>query len=131
MSDYNTQAEVIYLFSLSDKSEDEDFVKNFVSCFKQKTAYEMRESDWSSDVCSSDLVFVCVLAPLDKVKIIFRDLIGKACGTDSVSYTHLDVYKRQQLFRSNWNIKIGYASSAILYLSEILLWDFRLFDFSN
>src|SRR3546814_14529812 len=27
-------------------------------CFvKQKTAYEMRISDWSSDVCSSDLVF--------------------------------------------------------------------------
>src|SRR3546814_1061904 len=26
--------------------------------FKQKTAYEMRISDWSSDVCSSDLVFV-------------------------------------------------------------------------
>src|SRR3546814_4366746 len=25
-------------------------------CFKQKTAYEMRISDWSSDVCSSDLV---------------------------------------------------------------------------
>src|SRR3546814_9391389 len=35
----------------------------FVSClivffffFKQKTAYEMRISDWSSDVCSSDLL---------------------------------------------------------------------------
>src|SRR3546814_10184497 len=27
-----------------------------VFCFKQKTAYEMRISDWSSDVCSSDLV---------------------------------------------------------------------------
>src|SRR3546814_6325361 len=25
-------------------------------CFKQKTAYEMRISDWSSDVCSSDLM---------------------------------------------------------------------------
>src|SRR3546814_8966070 len=25
--------------------------------FKQKTAYEMRISDWSSDVCSSDLCF--------------------------------------------------------------------------
>src|SRR3546814_1932667 len=24
-------------------------------CFKQKTAYELRISDWSSDVCSSDL----------------------------------------------------------------------------
>src|SRR3546814_3790469 len=27
----------------------------FICCFKQKTAYEMRISDWSSDVCSSDL----------------------------------------------------------------------------
>src|SRR3546814_9468882 len=26
--------------------------------FKQKTAYEMRISDWSSDVCSSDLAFL-------------------------------------------------------------------------
>src|SRR3546814_2090437 len=28
---------------------------NVVFFFKQKTAYEMRISDWSSDVCSSDL----------------------------------------------------------------------------
>src|SRR3546814_18595376 len=26
--------------------------------FKQKTAYEMRISDWSSDVCSSDLISI-------------------------------------------------------------------------
>src|SRR3546814_10576451 len=32
------------------------FVAVFV--FKQKTAYEMRISDWSSDVCSSDLVCI-------------------------------------------------------------------------
>src|SRR3546814_1762119 len=30
--------------------------------FKQKTAYEMRISDWSSDVCSSDLVLPYVHA---------------------------------------------------------------------
>src|SRR3546814_7753876 len=29
--------------------------------FKQKTAYEMRISDWSSDVCSSDLHIAIVL----------------------------------------------------------------------
>src|SRR3546814_3648105 len=29
----------------------------FVFFFKQKTAYEMRISDWSSDVCSSDLQY--------------------------------------------------------------------------
>src|SRR3546814_12659930 len=28
----------------------------FFFFFKQKTAYEMRISDWSSDVCSSDLL---------------------------------------------------------------------------
>src|SRR3546814_1724982 len=34
------------------------FLYRFVVCFfffKQKTAYELRISDWSSDVCSSDL----------------------------------------------------------------------------
>src|SRR3546814_10780240 len=32
----------------------------FFFFFKQKTAYEMRISDWSSDVCSSDLcIFLC------------------------------------------------------------------------
>src|SRR3546814_5312608 len=33
--------------------------------FKQKTAYELRISDWSSDVCSSDLV-----APLRRISTI-------------------------------------------------------------
>src|SRR3546814_3217177 len=42
---------------------------NLVSCvlfffFKQKTAYEMRISDWSSDVCSSDLLDQGDRAPL-------------------------------------------------------------------
>src|SRR3546814_4467808 len=35
-----------------------DTINFFFVCFfffKQKTAYEMRISDWSSDVCSSDL----------------------------------------------------------------------------
>src|SRR3546814_10136937 len=31
-------------------------VFSFFFFFKQKTAYEMRISDWSSDVCSSDLI---------------------------------------------------------------------------
>src|SRR3546814_7190144 len=32
--------------------------------FKQKTAYEMRISDWSSDVCSSDLVWSSGMADM-------------------------------------------------------------------
>src|SRR3546814_5501396 len=46
----------------------------FFFFFKQKTAYEMRISDWSSDVCSSDLP---VIGHLD-----FLDLsIDEATGT--------------------------------------------------
>src|SRR3546814_20942956 len=32
----------------------------YVFFFKQKTAYELRISDWSSDVCSSDLLVVAL-----------------------------------------------------------------------
>src|SRR3546814_6696605 len=35
----------------------------FFFFFKQKTAYEMRISDWSSDVCSSDLGVYRILIP--------------------------------------------------------------------
>src|SRR3546814_3090036 len=46
--------------------------------FKQKTAYEMRISDWSSDVCSSDL------AALDKA---FAELTeGSAPAPDSIHF---------------------------------------------
>src|SRR6056297_4170771 len=36
------------------------FVRCFFFFFKQKTAYEMLRSDWSSDVCSSDLGTVTI-----------------------------------------------------------------------
>src|SRR3546814_1596871 len=46
--------------------------------FKQKTAYEMRISDWSSDVCSSDLAThdACVIGYIAKAqKILDRTYI--------------------------------------------------------
>src|SRR3546814_9754813 len=44
--------------------------------FKQKTAYEMRISDWSSDVCSSDLA--CAAA-------VLAGRAGKGAGGDRVT----------------------------------------------
>src|SRR3546814_3531221 len=41
--------------------------------FKQTTAYEMRISDWSSDVCSSDLVTL-IAAPPDPASLADRAL---------------------------------------------------------
>src|SRR3546814_5523508 len=41
--------------------------------FKQKTAYEMRISDWSSDVCSSDLITANRKASHAVLRHRFRD----------------------------------------------------------
>src|SRR3546814_2754739 len=48
----------LYIDSELDKTKDMEIFCQCLCCmffFKQKTAYEMRISDWSSDVCSSDL----------------------------------------------------------------------------
>src|SRR3546814_6973012 len=45
--------------------------------FKQKTAYEMRISDWSSDVCSSDLAHLRLSIAVD-VQARARGLGGRA-----------------------------------------------------
>src|SRR3546814_7855414 len=52
--------------------------------FKQKTAYEMRISDWSSDVCSSDLVMDRngVMSPPMKGFIGFRNDPGDQARRD-------------------------------------------------
>src|SRR3546814_8989520 len=41
--------------------------------FKQKTAYEMRISDWSSDVCSSDLSWALHGVDLGHVDLALTD----------------------------------------------------------
>src|SRR3546814_3502420 len=41
--------------------------------FKQKTAYEMRISDWSSDVCSSDLLADTIRSTISVRKLVNRD----------------------------------------------------------
>src|SRR3546814_1687029 len=38
----------------------------FCFFFKQKTAYDMRISDWSSDVCSSDLLIARAVGTVEK-----------------------------------------------------------------
>src|SRR3546814_2076235 len=53
-----------------------DFLLLVIVCFfffKQKTAYEMRISDWSSDVCSSDLILI----PAGGAAVRFQ--CGKLC----------------------------------------------------
>src|SRR3546814_3196633 len=54
--------------------------------FKQKTAYEMRISDWSSDVCSSDLLtdesinFTFQELHSPDVTVVVVTILGILCG---------------------------------------------------
>src|SRR3546814_5436292 len=57
-----------------------DVVVWIVVVFKQKTAYEMRISDWSSDVCSSDLLNV-VGGLRGKANDVYQDLLGRGSPT--------------------------------------------------
>src|SRR3546814_5959156 len=41
----------------------------FIFLFKQKTAYEMRISDWSSDVCSSDLDLIDLQSSVPSLRV--------------------------------------------------------------
>src|SRR3546814_9997428 len=50
--------------------------------FKQKTAYEMRISDWSSDVCSSDLLAEELLPRLRNPPLASAHIVGEEVLTD-------------------------------------------------
>src|SRR3546814_5394896 len=53
----------------------------FFFFFKQKTAYEMRISDWSSDVCSSDLSALA-RAGRASAGLYSRNGVGEAGGLE-------------------------------------------------
>src|SRR3546814_12495841 len=62
--------------------------------FKQKTAYEMRISDWSSDVCSSDLMVVnhpwIGVREDHRLLHVFRCLANGALAGVSATQDHAD-----------------------------------------
>src|SRR3546814_7844968 len=66
--------------------------------FKQKTAYEMRISDWSSDVCSSDLA-----RTVGEPELVARDMRhrpgGVAIGAEVGAAGGVD--RREQIGRAS------------------------------
>src|SRR3546814_3724055 len=65
--------------------------------FKQKTAYEMRISDWSSDVCSSDLavpnsglVTARVILLVRRVILTFLERSDEMVETRSMPWANSD-----------------------------------------
>src|SRR3546814_3654862 len=83
--------------------------------FKQKTAYEMRISDWSSDVCSSDL------DSLGVDQIVGQVIVDLAVGQLTAIFAQLDqdfqtVAARFLLFGSHL-VTRGYVFVALAALA--------------
>src|SRR3546814_5878626 len=77
--------------------------------FKQKTAYEMRISDWSSDVCSSDLMqrwFAADASAGDPYYLYAASNLGSFAGL--ISYPAL-VEPSMPLAAQSWGWTAGYA----------------------
>src|SRR3546814_17799704 len=72
--------------------------------FKQKTAYEMRISDWSSDVCSSDLLY---LQPAAAPLLAEMREVGAAAREDAMR--GLSPEQREQLIEMLLLIKNNLA----------------------
>src|SRR3546814_20253739 len=66
--------------------------------FKQKTAYEVRISDWSSDVCSSDLIGRAAENLKHGGELFGRGRVGRAAGS-ARSIAVLDITEPRQQAR--------------------------------
>src|SRR3546814_1811984 len=72
--------------------------------FKQKTAYEMRISDWSSDVCSSDLLGQAVGDDQVDAFLVagpFVDLVG---GERGRPWSVVGAGRRRDPVRAAWSV---------------------------
>src|SRR3546814_6793671 len=69
--------------------------------FKQKTAYEMRISDWSSDVCSSDLV--------ETLRIAGQDFLDRTAAGHAVADHHESFRSEEHTSELQSLMRISYA----------------------
>src|SRR3546814_3432346 len=89
--------------------------------FKQKTAYEMRISDWSSDVCSSDLADDYLCKPFDlmelaaRIRALQRRATGRAEALLTVGDLTLDLARRSATLAGKF-ISLSRREFAVLRL---------------
>src|SRR3546814_9111731 len=81
----------------------------FFFFFKQKTAYEMRISDWSSDVCSSDL-------DVRQLEAIMRDRSVSSSKPRS-NFSSLNVKTRYRRVHSSIGASIVDPSKTAFFLN--------------
>src|SRR3546814_588062 len=87
--------------------------------FKQKTAYEMRISDWSSDVCSSDLDLLSDPKELAEHLMLLdlgRNDVGRVAAVGSVKVTEknaIELYSHVMHIVSNVEGRLAAGKDAM------------------
>src|SRR3546814_10640093 len=87
--------------------------------FKQKTAYELRISDWSSDVCSSDL---CDADYYGQEQALFLDLFAAGLVTRKESYVNWDPVDMTVLANEQVIDGRGWRSGALVEKKKLSQW---------
>src|SRR3546814_9759923 len=78
--------------------------------FKQKTAYELRISDWSSDVCSSDLLVdpeIGRLGDVDTARTLLTTASGRLCVISNTRRSGYGYDQRVEAFCSRGMLRAG------------------------
>src|SRR3546814_9122128 len=94
--------------------------------FKQKTAYEMRISDWSSDVCSSDLLSKQAVA-YRQMSLLLRRPPGREAYPGDVFYIHSRLLERA----AKMNDALGAGSLTALPVIETQANDVSAYNPTN
>src|SRR3546814_6217567 len=86
----------------------------FFFFFKQKTAYEMRISDWSSDVCSSDLYERANIANRNHADLF----ISIHCNANPSTRPYGSETYTLGLHRTEDNFEVAKRENQVIYRSE-------------
>src|SRR3546814_10110711 len=93
----------------------------FFFFFKQKTAYEMRISDWSSDVCSSDLFKALVLGARGRRGRKILPVNAATAPAELTGSAQNEIEETRRTARIKMGIGTGRCQDGV-HIEALLLW---------
>src|SRR3546814_2344524 len=101
----------------------------FFFFFKQKTAYEMRISDWSSDVCSSDLLnYFWNFGALATIMLVTMIVTGVMLAMQYTAHADLAFDSVERIMRDvnyGWLIRYIHMNGASMFFVVVYIHVFR------
>src|SRR3546814_11046742 len=100
------------------------YVKSCTLCvffFKQKTAYEMRISDWSADVCSSDLIRIQATERAPRLLDVERQALRLVQQSPAVVERRTQFLQRAEVQAGQVALLVGQHLRLVLQLPHLVV----------